>query len=293
MTAQQRPRSIDSLRERRDAANRQRTQMRQQRWEQQRFAVPYPTDGPKITLGVLWCASVIAAGWFSNPLLAVLVATVAGLAGFQVGRSFRPFVDPIVSSALATVVGLSGLFGALGLGIALIVGALVTLLIAAGLPTAAPVLGPRGATSPPMDALVHRAELLARSALPAGTAAASLVAIERLQFGGFIALVILVSAYEVGDFVIGTGSSNAIEGPIAGLVAMAVASAATYYLLPAPFDTNSFPLFAALAAVCAPLGQIVASAVLPRGVAWAPALRRLDSYLLVAPLWLLLLPRST
>jgi len=62
-------------------------------------------------------------------------------------------------------------------------------------------------------------------------------------------------------------------------------------LLPAPFDTNSYPLFAALAAVGAPLGQIVASAILPRGVAWAPALRRLDSYLVVAPLWLLLLPR--
>lgn len=291
MTAQQRPRSIESMRERRDESNRRRNNMRQQRWEQQRFAVPYPTDGPKITLGVLWCVAVVGTGWLATPLLALLVAVIAGFAGFQVGRSFQPFVDPIVAAGLAGVVGISGLFGALGLGIGLIVGALLTLLVAAGLPSAVPVLGPRGVEVPPMEALVHRAELLARSALPAGTAAASLVAIERLEFGGFIALIILVSAYEVGDFVIGTGSSNAVEGPVAGLVALTVAAAATYVLLPAPFDTNSYPLFAVLAAVCAPLGQIVASAVLPRGVAWAPALRRLDSYMLAAPLWLLLLPR--
>ncbi len=291
MTAQQRPRSIESMRERRDESNRRRNNIRQQRWEQHRFAVPYPTDGPKITLGVLWCAAVVGAGWLATPLLAVLVATLAGLAGFQVGQSFRPFVDPVVAAGLAGVVGLSGLFGALGLGVALVVGALATLLVAAGLPSSEAVVGSRGAEVPPRDALVHRAELLARSALPAGTAAASLVAIERLEFGGFIALVILVSAYEVGDFVIGTGSSNAVEGPVAGVVALTVAAATTYVLLPAPFDTNSYPLFAALTAVCAPLGQIVASAILPRGVAWAPALRRLDSYLLVAPLWLLLLPR--
>lgn len=291
MTAQQRPRSIDSMRERRDESNRRRNNMRQQRWEQQRFAVPYPTDGPKITLGVLWCVAVVGAGWLATPLLALFVAVIAGLAGFQVGQSFRPFVDPAVSAGIAAVIGFSGFFGALGLGIALILGALAALLVAAGLPSSTPVLGPRGVEVPPMDSLVHRAELLARSCLPAGVAAASLVAIERLEFGGFIALVILVSAYEVGDFVIGTGSSNAIEGPVAGLVALAVAAATTYVLLPAPFDTNSYPLFAALAAVCAPLGQIVASAILPRGVAWAPALRRLDSYLLVAPLWLLLLPR--
>ena len=265
--------------------------MRQQRWEQQRFAVPYPTDGPKVTLGVLWCAAVVGAGWLATPLLGVFVAIIAGFAGFQVGRSFRPFVDPRVAAGLAGVIGVSGVFGALGVGIALILGALVTLLIAAGVPAAAPVLNARGAEVPPMDSMLHRAELLARSALPAGVVAASLVAIERLEFGAFVALVVLVSAYEVGDFVIGTGSANAVEGPVAGLVALAVGAAATYVLLPAPFDTNSYPLFAALAAVGAPLGQIVASAILPRGVAWAPALRRLDSYLLVAPLWLLLLPR--
>ena len=291
MTADQRPRSLEALRERRDESNRRRTRQRQLRWEQQRYAVPYPTDGPKLTLGALWCVAILAAGWSSTPALAVIVASVAGLAGFQTARSFAPFVDERVAPVIAVLVGLSGLFGALGVGVALVLGALTCLLVAAGTPSPEPVLGPRQRPVPAMDSLVHRAELLARSALPGAVAAASLVAIQRLEFGGFIAIVVLVSAYEVGDFLIGTGADNAIEGPIAGLVALVVAAACTYVLLPAPFDTNSYPLFAVLTAVCAPLGQIVASAVLPRGVAWAPALRRLDSYLLAAPLWLLLMPR--
>ena len=72
---------------------------------------------------------------------------------------------------------------------------------------------------------------------------------------------------------------------------MVVVSAALYIVLPAPFTTDSFPLFVILTAVAAPLGQIAGSAVLPRGDSWAPAVRRLDSYLIAAPLWLLLMPR--
>jgi len=291
MTARQGSRTIESMRERRDEANRRRNSARQQRWEQQRLAVPYPTDGPKILLGVGWFVAVVAAGWYGTWTLAVVVAVVAGLAAYQVARSFRPFVDERISASMAVLLVLASLFGALGLGIAVVLGALVSVIVAAGLPSPIPVVDTRGRPVPSTEAIVHRAELLVRSALPAGLAAGSLVAIERLEFGGFVALVVLISAYEIGDFVIGTGSANAVEGPVAGIVALSVAAAATYIFLPAPFDTNSYPLFAALAAVAAPLGQVAASAVLPRGVAWAPALRRLDSYLLVAPLWLLLLPR--
>ncbi len=291
MTARQRPRTIESMRERRDESNRRRNNARQQRWEQQRFAVPYPTDGPKILLGVGWFVAVAGAGWYGTLPLAIVVAVVAGLAALQVARSFRPLVDERISVGFAVVLVFAGLLGALGLGVALVLAVLVAVIIAAGLPSPAPVLDGRGRPVSPAESIIHRAELLTRSALPAGLAAGSLVAIERLEFGGFIALVVLISAYEIGDFVIGTGSANAVEGPVAGIVALAVAAAATYVFLPAPFDTNSYPLFAVLAAVAAPLGQIAASAVLPRGAAWAPALRRLDSYLLAAPLWLLLLPR--
>lgn len=291
MTAGQRPNALDAMRDRRDASNRRRTALRQQRWEQQRLAVPYPTDGPKITLGVLWFVAVVGAGWLATLLLAIVVAGVAALSAFQVGRSFRPMVEPPIAAGLAGMVALAGAFGALGLGIALILGTIGAFLVVAGTNPPEPVLGPRRRPVPPLEALLHRGELLIRSSLPGAVAAGSLVAIERIDFGGFVALVVLVSAYETGDFLIGSGSANAVEGPVAGIVALSVAAAAIYVVLPAPFDTNSFPLFAILAAVAAPLGQIGASAILPRGVVWAPALRRLDSYLLAAPLWLLLMPR--
>ena len=291
MTAGQRSRSVESMRDRRDASNRRRTQIRQQRWEQQRFAVPYPTDGPKISLGILWFVAVVGAGWLATPLLAAVVAGVAGLAAWQVGTSFQPIVDPAVASGIAVVIALSGVFGALGVGVGMVLGTIGAFLIVAGLASPEPVLDRRGRPVASHEALLHRGELLVRSSLPGAVAAASLVAIERLDFGGFVAIVVLISAYEIGDFLIGSGSANAVEGPVAGIVALAVAGAGVYLVLPAPFDTNSFPLFAVLTAVAAPLGQIAASAVLPRGVVWAPALRRLDSSLLAAPLWLLLMPR--
>lgn len=291
MTTGQRPSAVDAMRDKRDAASRRRTIARQQRWEQQRFAVPYRTDGPKVTLGMLWFIAVVGAAWIATPLLGLVVAGVAAAAGLQVGQAYRPLVDPTHAAGFAAAVAVAGVFGALGVGVGIILAAIGVFLLVSGVPSIEPVLGPRGRSVPPSEALLHRGELLIRSALPAGIAAGSLVAIERLDFGGFVAIVVLVSAYEIGDFTIGTGSANAVEGPVAGIVALAVAAAAIYLVLPAPFDTNSFPLFALLTAIAAPLGQIAASAVLPRGAAWAPALRRLDSYLIAAPLWLLLMPR--
>jgi hypothetical protein len=52
-----------------------------------------------------------------------------------------------------------------------------------------------------------------------------------------------------------------------------------------PFDGEAAFTFAALAAVACPLGQLLASALLPAADAKAPALRRLDSLLLLAPVW--------
>ena len=273
------PRPIAAMRERRDEGIRRRNEVREQRWREQRFSVPYPTDGPKVTLGVLWAAAVLFGAWTTPPVLALVVASVAALAGLQAGTAWEPLVDPRITAVVAGITALAGLGGALGLGIALVLLAPAMGAVAAGTAT-----GDR-------DHLAHVAETLARASLPLGLAAGSLVAIEGIEFSAMLALVILVSSYEAGDFLIGTGSANAIEGPVAGLVAMVVVSAALYIVLPAPFTTDSFPLFVILTAVAAPLGQIAGSAVLPRGDSWAPAVRRLDSYLIAAPLWLLLMPR--
>jgi hypothetical protein len=51
-----------------------------------------------------------------------------------------------------------------------------------------------------------------------------------------------------------------------------------------PFDQDGLVLLPFVAAA-PPLGQIMASAVLPRPGAEASALRRIDSLIVLAPLW--------
>jgi hypothetical protein len=100
--------------------------------------------------------------------------------------------------------------------------------------------------------------------------------------------VLVVSAYEVGDYLVGSGARNAFEGPIAGAAAVLVVQFSISVLgLVEPFTISNGLLFAALAAVLCPLGQITASLVLPSVRAKAPAMRRLDSLILLGPVWAL------
>ena len=62
----------------------------------------------------------------------------------------------------------------------------------------------------------------------------------------------------------------------------------TFIVSTTPFSALSFGeawFFGGVVAVGAPLGQLLASALLPAAAAPASALRRLDSLLLVAPAW--------
>ena len=248
------------------------------RWNNNRLAVPYPTDGPKLTLGVVWFALIVIAIFASPVLVAAVAAGVAGLAGLQTGHAWYPQYSSMKwwTAMAAIVTALGGALGAMGLLISTGMGAIVLLAHLALEP-------------PRTRSTAEQLDVLFRSALPVGIAAGSLAALAAHDANAALLLVAFVSAYEAGDFLVGTGSSNAIEGPLSGLVALAVVGFVARVLAPAPFTTTSVVLFAALAAVCCPLGQILAAAILPRGSAWAPALRRLDSYLLAAPLWLLLL----
>lgn len=264
--------------DRRNAKFRRRAQEREARWEQNRLAVPYRIDGPKISFGVIWFAAAVGAILSSTVLLAVLVAAVAGLAGLQAGHAW--FGDESQAkwwtAFAAFVPGVLGVIGPVGLGAGI---GIALLVLAAGTMLEPDDRLPLG--------IAFGAQ--ARSSIPIGLAAGSLVALSEFELGAVLSLVLLVSAYESGDFLVGSGSSNALEGPISGMVALSSVLFVLWVVAPTPFTDRSMVLFGILAAVCCPLGQILASALLPRGAAWAPALRRLDSYLVVAPLWLFLL----
>ncbi|MEM7273303.1 MAG: hypothetical protein AAF547_09510, partial [Actinomycetota bacterium] len=273
-------------RTKRDLRSRGRVKAREARWQNNRLAVPYPTDGPKITLGIAWFSLLVGAvllgSYFdAREIAAVAVAAVgapvAGLAGLQTGNAWFPALPATrgwtaVAAYLTAIAGFAGGIGVLvGLSLGLVTLGFYVVLYR----------GHRRQAHELYDVLV-------RSAIPAGLAVACLAALGTVGIGVLLSLILLVSAYEAGDFVVGSGAANAIEGPLAGLVSLGAVTFLLFLVQPAPFDTTSVLLFSVLAGLCCPLGQYLASGLLPRGNAWAPALRRLDSYLLAAPLWLLL-----
>lgn len=266
---------------RRTAANqqaRQKAKQRELRWKHERLAVPYLVDGPKVTLGVLWFVALVGAAYYWPRAVVPLLTGVAGVAALQAGHAWskQELSDRWVAAVVAALVAASAWFGAFGLGVMLVVAAV-------GLGIYAWTVN---STTP--EARARFADVLARASLPAGAAAGGLAVLALDRTPAFVSIVLLVSCYEIGDFLVGSGSANAVEGPLAGLVAMALAACGLFLVLPEPFTEITLPLFVGVAALGAPLGQIAASALLPRGDAWAPALRRLDSYLISSPIWALL-----
>jgi hypothetical protein len=264
----------------------ERARSREARWQNNRLAVPYPTDGPKITFGVLWFLLLIGAvvlgeyvdrSAVSSVAVAAVAAPVAALAGLQTGHAWFPTQGATRSwtAAAAYLTGVAGLVGPWGVPIGVFLG-LITVLLYVML-----YRGHRRSSAELLDVLV-------RSAIPAGLAVASMAALGSVGIGAQVSLILLVSAYEAGDFIVGSGASNAVEGPLAGLVSLGAMSFILFLVQPAPFDSSSILLLAIVTGICCPIGQVLASGLLPRGNAWAPALRRLDSYLLAAPIWLLL-----
>ncbi|MEL6985781.1 MAG: hypothetical protein AAFO29_25355, partial [Actinomycetota bacterium] len=262
----------------RQVRSQQRARARETRWANNRLAVPYPTDGPKVTFGVLWFLALIGASALgvyadnstvSAVAVAAVGAPVAALAGLQTGNAWFPRQSATrgwtaAAAYLGAIAGLGGVWGVpIGLFVALIAVIFYLMLY-------------RGHSRQPMELF----DVLARSAIPVALAVSCLAALGTVGIGAQISLILLVSAYEAGDFVVGSGSSNAIEGPMAGLVSLGAMAFILFLIQPAPFDSRSILLFAVVAGICCPLGQIMASGLLPRGNAWAPALRRLDSYLL-------------
>ena len=133
--------------------------------------------------------------------------------------------------------------------------------------------------------LLEAAGATLQCALPPGFAAAGVVLTLRLEIGAAVTLVLLVAAYEVGDYLVGSGAASSLEGPIAGIVAIAAMCFILAVLRVPPFDGGAVFVFGGFAALGCPLGQVTASALLPRVDARAPALRRLDSLLLLGPAW--------
>jgi hypothetical protein len=240
-----------------------------------RLAVVYDIDGPRVRLGVGWFALALV-GVFASPISAALVYGVAaGWASRQVVRAWGA-VD--WQADIATGLGAVPVLAALG-GTRLLIAALcvaaVVAIVAACAPGGERLTG-RGGRAASLGILWL--------AIVPSVGAASMVLVRGDSRASAVVLFLLASAYEMGDFVVGSGASNPVEGPLAGITTAVLIGFPLAVLLVTPFDAAGAALLGFAAAAC-PLGQIVASALLPDAGASAPALRRIDTLLVLGPLW--------
>lgn len=230
-------------------------------------------------LGVAWFVACVVALYLGLAAVTVLFAAVAALAAAQTATALRASwrrPDRRSAAVVAAVVPVAAAFGTAMAGAVLVVATVVLVAVA--------VARPRKGGDPIVDA-----GAAVRSSLFVALAAASVVMLFRVDIGAAATIVLLVSAYEFGDFLVGSGAANQVEGPASGILAVAVVTAALAVVGPPPFEGTSIWLFGAVVAVTAPMGQVAASAILPRAGAPARALRRLDSYMVAAPVWLVMM----
>ena len=118
-----------------------------------------------------------------------------------------------------------------------------------------------------------------------GTAAGSVVATRELGINPTFFLLACAAVYDVGAYLIGTGAGAAWEGPVAGIVGIVPVSILGSVLLSPPFPAGGPILLGFLAVVLVPLGPLLATALVGDRELDAPGLRRLDSLLVLGPMW--------
>ena len=248
---------------------------RSPRIDRRRLAVVYDIDGPRVRLGLAWFAGVLLATVAGRLAIAAVFAVAAGFAARQVVRAWGSVPwQADVAAGLGAVPVLAALLGTPAL-----VGAVVLALAVAGGAAAAP----DGARVPGSGGRLAAAGILGLSVVPA-LAGGTVVLVRSESVVAAAVLLLVASAYEMGDYIVGSGSSNPIEGPLAGVTTATLVALPLALVLVEPYNAGGLALLALTAMVC-PLGQVVASAVLPGAGAHAPALRRIDTLIVLAPLF--------
>jgi hypothetical protein len=217
----------------------------------------------------------MAATVVSPATTAVVYAVAAGLAGRQIVRAWG---NVSWQADVAAGIGAVPVLAALG-GTRLLVASLVL----GGVTAVGAACAPDGSLLRGAGGRVAAAGILSLALVPA-FAAACVVLVRNESVVSAVVLVLLASAYEAGDYIVGSGASNSLEGPLAGITTATLIAVPLALILVEPYDTAGMALLG-FAAVAFPFGQILASALLPGAAAPASALRRVDTLLLLAPLW--------
>lgn len=237
------------------------------------LAVLYTTERPHGRLGIVWATVTGLALALGALPLALWLAVCAAVAALQtlrvwVARRERPLgVLTILVAAALPLAAASGL-AAMN---AVIASAMAAMFLGRILyPTRAPI---------------RDVGLSLVIAMAIGLAAASAVYLRTINLGAPMFLLACAAAYDTGAYLVGTGAKSAWEGPVGGVAALVPLTLLAAVALEPPFQGGSPMMLGLVAAVLAPLGPLAGSALLGDRSASAPALRRLDSLLVMGPVW--------
>lgn len=243
-----------------------------------RYVVIPDLRGPRIRLGVAWSLVMLVAALMGAWFLACLLAATAAAAALQVAGRWheaRVAANQPLAAAGAVVVVLASAVNNVATGLAVVaLGAVATVF---------PVSfhdAPR--TDPRVGARLAWGSLAA--SLPVGLAGAAAVQVLRVDVVTFLFLAGAVCTYDAGNFLCNGGPRQRLVGPLSGMAGVAVVAASMFFARPTPFSGSEVVLVGAALAVACPLGQFLGSWLLPRARSTAPALRRLDAWLISAPL---------
>jgi hypothetical protein len=243
----------------------------------ERYGVVPDLRGPRIRLGVAWGVVLAIAAFAGGWPLALLLAPTVALAALQCTTRWReagePTNPPLAAGGAALMVLASAVNNTV-FGLVSILYAAVAVAFPAGF---------EGRPSTDVLASARTSWATLGSGWFVGLAAGAVVQVGRVDAVALFFLLAGVSTYDAGDFLCSEGARNRWVGPLAGMAGIGVVTAAMYFAEPAPFSRGETVAIGLMLAVLCPLGQFTGSWLLPRARAHAPALRRLDSWLLAAP----------
>ncbi len=243
------------------------------------------TEGPRVRMGALWFFLTLAASTSGRWWTAALWSVAAAFAAAQTVGAWQleyraigaddsdddaswttaPTLRWIAALAAATVPLAAGY----GTGLAGVV--LIGVAVCCGL---GQLVGrSRGAGAVTIAVLL------------AAIGASSVVIAVRVDLWAGLFLILAVSLFDAGSYLMGAEAAGRWEGPIAGVIGALAVTFTMATIDPPPFDRPSAWLTGTLVALSCVLGQWTASAFLPRTTAAAPALRRLDAYIVAGPVF--------
>lgn len=242
-----------------------------------------PTDlrGPKVVPALVWAAGVWVTVLMGPVLLALWLAPVAAAAAAQAARSWRRHPTPRRPEPVAAFAGAALPALAAPFGLPALVGASIVAVVGVAAWATQTATRRAGDDASGTDVLLT----VACAAVPA----AAVVGPIALRAHGLVAALAVLTftlVYDAAAWTMGSESRRPWVGPAAGVACIGSVTVAVAVL--PQFKGASAWVLGAVACVLAPLGPAAAGLVLGDRRVRAPALRRLDSLVLLGPLWALI-----